>query len=78
MTEKEIIIEETLEQMRRAWPSPVITRRQVGEFTGGAISPKAMANIDSLGEGPAGRFRMGRQTVYRMNEFLAWLRGRCS
>ena len=77
-TEKENIIEETLDALRRAWPSPVITRGQVEKFTGGALTGKTMANLDSRGEGPPGRIKMGRQTVYRMNEFLVWLRGRCS
>ena len=45
------------------------------KFTGGGISPKALANYDSLGTGPRERFIMGRRFIYSgciFNLFFTW------
>lgn len=59
-----------------SWKSPIIARVQVETFTGGVISEKYLANLDSQGLGPAGRFRIGRKVVYPTNEFVKWLAAR--
>jgi len=62
------------------WPSAIVSRDQVGNFTGGMISTKRMANLDSLGEGPKeGVLRCGnRKIAYVVNPFLRWLETRMS
>lgn len=55
---------------------PVIARKDVGRILGGVIAPKTLANLDSLGEGPAGRFRVGRTVAYRTADLLSWLQER--
>lgn len=65
---------DVFELMAKQHQSPIIARADVGKLTGGAISPKYCANMDSLGEGPKGRFMVGRRVVYKIDEFLTWLR----
>lgn len=52
---------------------PLIARKKVAYFTGGAISSKKMANDDSRGIGPAVRHRIGEAIVYPKAFFLAYL-----
>jgi hypothetical protein len=66
-----------LRDQAKRWPSTIVARGQVGTFTGGALSGKTVANADSQGTGPEGRFKLGRQTVYPVETFVAWLETRC-
>ncbi len=68
----------TFREMAEKWPSTVVARGQVKTFTGGALSGKTVANADSQGNGPEGRFKVGRQTVYPVTNFISWLEKRCS
>ena len=52
---------------------PVIARKGVRWFTGGAISPKKLANDDARGRGPLVRQRIGEAVVYPTPFFLAYL-----
>lgn len=52
---------------------PMIARKQVKYFTGGAISSKKLANDDSLGKGPLVRQKIGEAVVYPTPFFLAYL-----
>jgi hypothetical protein len=58
------------------WPSSIVAREKVSEFTGGIINPKTMANIDSLGEGPKGRITVGRKVAYPVAQLISWLEDR--
>ncbi len=51
---------------------PIISRDSVEQFLGGVISPKYLANLDSLGQGPE-RMRIGRKIAYRTSDLLTWL-----
>ncbi len=65
-----------LEQMAARWPSPIVARTEIEKFTGGLISEKYQANLDSAGKGPEGRIRIGRKVAYPVNEYLTWLKER--
>jgi hypothetical protein len=54
--------------------STVIARSEVKRFTGGGISPKTLANADSKGIGPKGRFFIGRSVCYPVSSLVDWLR----
>jgi hypothetical protein len=54
---------------------PIIAREKVGSLLGGVISPKRLANLDSLGQGPK-RMRIGRKVAYLTEDLLGWLEGR--
>ena len=51
---------------------PIIARDSVEQLLGGVISPKYLANLDSLGQGPE-RMRIGRKIAYRTSDLLTWL-----
>lgn len=52
---------------------PFIARKRVGYFTGGAVSPKKLANDDARSKGPIVRQRIGEAVVYPTPFFLAYL-----
>jgi hypothetical protein len=63
------------EEMKQ-WKSLIVARTEIKEFTGGLISEKYLANLDSTGKGPAGRIRIGRKIAYPVVEFVQWLESR--
>ncbi len=62
--------------MAEKWPSGIVSRAEVPRFTGGLISEKYIANLDSVGKGCPGRFRIGRKIAYSITEMIAWLEAR--
>ena len=54
----------------------IIARAEVGRLLGGAIASKTLANLDSLGLGPNGRFNIGRNVVYTRENLISWLENR--
>jgi hypothetical protein len=58
------------------WPSPFVSRGEVERFTGGIISIKYLANLDSQGAGPQGRVRVGRKIAYNVRDLINWLENR--
>lgn len=65
-----------LKLLSKNWPSPYVARNKVGEFTGGMITPGSLANFDSQGKGPKGRFIVNRKTVYPVQDLIEWLEKR--
>ena len=66
----------SLQFLAAKWPSEVIVRKNVGTFTNGAMTPKTQANLDSLGQGPPERIRIGRQVAYPVDAYIRWLESR--
>jgi hypothetical protein len=58
------------------WPSSLVARTKISDFTGGIVSEKYIANLDSQGLGPAGRIRIGRKIAYPVSSVISWLEGR--
>jgi hypothetical protein len=58
------------------WPSAIVARDEVKIFTGGTMSSKYLANLDSKKQGPPGRFRCGRKICYPVDQFVKWLESR--
>jgi hypothetical protein len=65
----ELILQTTALQ----WPSNYVARTEIKRFTGGALSPGYLANLDSIGTGPAGAFSIGRKIVYPKDQLTDWL-----
>lgn len=61
------------QELARKWPSTFVSRDKIRDFTGGSMSPGRMANLDSQGEGPRNRFRLGRKVCYPVNDLIEWL-----
>jgi len=51
----------------------VMARTEAPRLLGGIISVKSLANHDSLGTGPEGRFKIGNKVCYPTKSLLAWL-----
>lgn len=64
--------ETNLSSLAQKWPSAIVSRSQVGVFTGGLINPRTLANQDALGKGPE-RIRVGRKIAYRADVLCRWL-----
>jgi hypothetical protein len=64
--------------MAEKWPSPIVARTEIKNFTGGVINSKYVANLDSQGLGPAGRFRIGRKVAYPISAVIEWLESRAT
>jgi hypothetical protein len=69
-------MQKAFEEMKKSWPAAVVARTEVKKFTGGAISEKRLANLDSQGLGPSGRFRLGKKICYPVDTLILWLEGR--
>jgi hypothetical protein len=65
-----------LKALADRWPSAYVSRQEVRKFSGGIISEKSLANLDSLGLGPAGRLRIGRKIAYSVPSLIEWLESR--
>lgn len=63
--------------LERALP-PVFSRQEAAKLLGGLITAPGLANLDSKGEGPTIRVRIGKYTGYEKISFIGWLRGRSS
>jgi len=66
----------SFQSMAERWPSPWVARTKISDFTGGIISEKYLANLDSAGKGPRGRVRVGRKVAYPVCEVIRWLEER--
>jgi hypothetical protein len=64
-------------KMADRWPSVLVSRDSVEDFTGGLVNRRTLANLDSQGVGPAGRIRCGRKVAYQVSHFVEWLEKRC-
>lgn len=56
--------------------TPTFPRSKVTLLTGGLISSRTLANLDSLGLGPTVRVRIGKIIGYERENFIAWLKAR--
>lgn len=70
------MIKISLKSLAEKWPSPIVARTEVKAFSGGTVSEKYMANLDSQGAGPNGRFKIGRRVVYPVSSLIEWLEAR--
>jgi len=65
-----------LSDLAAKWPSTIVTRKQVGEFSGGLLHPRTLANLDSLGQGPRNRFYAQGRVNYHVKDLIEWLEER--
>jgi len=63
------------QDMADRWDSELVARTQIERFTGGLLSAKYLANLDSDGMGPR-RVKCGRKVGYPVNDLVKWLRDR--
>ena len=74
--DQQVTVSNLLESLANKWPSTIVCRTEIKKFSGGLMSEKYLANLDSQGKGPKGRFRSGRKICYPVNDVLTWLETR--
>ena len=65
-----------LSSMARSWHSPYVARHEIERFSGGILSAKYMANLDSQGNGIPGRIKIGRKVAYPVSSVIEWMEER--
>ena len=70
-------LNEIFDEFAKAWPSPVVAREKIADFSGGAFSSKYMANLDSQKMGPP-RIKIGRKVVYPKAQLVEFMRKRAT
>jgi len=60
-------------KLKDHWGAPIVARDQVEKFSGGALNRRTLANLDSRGEGPRGRFKVGRKVCYSADALCDWI-----
>lgn len=65
-----------LSRLAESWPSPFVAREKVGEFSGGILHPRTMANHDSRGDGVPGKISIGRKVAYPVEALVEWMESR--
>ena len=73
--EENVMSKPGLEHLAKKWPSTIVARKKVEEFSGGILSGKTLANLDSLGRGPR-KIHVGRQVCYPVDDLVAWMEER--
>lgn len=64
-----------LQFLKQHWPSGIVARTAVSEFSGGLLDPKTCANFDSNGDGPP-KGRLGRKVFYKVDDLIRWMESR--
>lgn len=64
-----------LSSLATKWPSAFVARSEVSRFSGGLISDRYLANLDSQGAGPP-RVKVGRKVAYPVDGLISWLEKR--
>jgi hypothetical protein len=64
-----------VEEMFKGAPA-ALSRAEVARRSGGAVSEKTLANLDSLGRGIPNRFRLGSKVMYETKSTIEWLKSR--
>jgi hypothetical protein len=63
-------------QLREKWPSTIVARDRVDEFSGGVLNPRSLANADCLGIGPKERFLVGKKVVYTVDSLIEYIKSK--
>ncbi len=66
---------QAIESLRQALP-PIVWRTDRQAWRLLPVSPRTVANLDSLGTGPSGRVVLRGRVGYERDALLAWLAGR--
>lgn len=66
-----------LSSLADKWPSAYVAREKIAEFTGGILTPRYMANQDSLKTGPP-RIKIGKKVVYPVTPLIHWMQDRAT
>lgn len=69
-------VKNPFQELASKWPSSLVARERVADFSGGILRPGTMANLDRMGDGPKGRIRVGRKVAYPVQDLIEWMTAR--
>jgi len=67
-----------LKKWKKQWPSAIVPKKEIAQFTGGLIQPQTLTNLVAQGKAPRPDFYIRGQGVYEIDSILAWLKGHIS
>ena len=67
------LIKQLVKEWKEKHPAPVVFQKNVYEVTGGALKAQSMANLDSRGDGPGGKFYIRGAACWESDVFFKWL-----
>ncbi len=62
-------------QLKEQYPFG-IPRKRLQFATGGILHPRTAANLDSLGQGIPGRFKINRMTIYPVADVISYIQSK--
>jgi len=65
-------------KLKDSWGAPFVARECIGRFSGGLVHRRTLANLDSRGQGPDGKFKIGRKVGYPVESVVEWLESRAA
>jgi|WetSurMetagenome_2_1015567.scaffolds.fasta_scaffold1593722_1 hypothetical protein len=65
-----------LQELAGKWPSSIVARTEIRKFSGGILTERYCANLDSKNIGIKGRIRIGRKVAYPVNAIIEFLENR--
>ena len=74
--QEQISVDQIFENLSKTAPE-ILTRQKIYELTGGLISAKTLANLDSEGNGILPRLRIGGKVAYPKAAVVNFLKKRC-
>ena len=66
----------SLKSLSDKWPSSIVSRTELKQFSGGALNARTVANLDSQGVGIEGGIRIGRKICYPVSSVIRFMEAR--
>lgn len=67
--DREILISSLVQK----WPSALVSRDRLKDFSGGVISGRTAANYEAMGKGCKAKIFIGKRACYPVESIAAWV-----
>lgn len=65
-----------LDKMAEEWPSILVARSEIGEFTNGLYKPRSMNTFDGAQKGIKRKIRINTKIAYLKSDVIEWLKNK--
>lgn len=65
-----------LDKMAEEWPSILVARSEIGEFTKGLYKPRSMNTYDGAQKGIKKKIRINTKIAYLKSDVIEWLKNK--
>lgn len=65
-----------LEELDKAWPSVIVARSEIGNFTRGLYKPRSFNVFDGAGKGIKRKIKINSKIAYLKLDVIEWLKNR--